>query len=147
MASRVVPVAPRWASYLVLRPIPADDVGNDVGEALGVVDAELAAGAELDDHQVRNGLAGPEVEVGRHRYESARWERRQVRAGRGLGGGEVDDDRRHTRCRHAAMTGSLHVARPVRAQRDERAGAVEDAGWRQRIEAVPGGGPGVRAPA
>src|SRR5947209_13146185 len=55
------------ASYLALRSVPADDVGDDMGVALRVVNAEPPAGAELHLHQVRHGLAGPEVRLGRIR--------------------------------------------------------------------------------
>jgi hypothetical protein len=50
------------------RPLgePAHDVEDDVDASLVVVEVDVSTGSDLDEHQVRDDLARPEVEVGRH---------------------------------------------------------------------------------
>ena len=98
--------------------VVADDVGDGVGQARGVVDADLATGVHRHGDEVGPGPAGVEVDRGRGRARLRRGVHGEVAAaGRG-DGGEVEDDRRDAGSGRNARRGratnrSMLLAAPI----------------------------------
>src|SRR5207248_2209493 len=108
------------------------------GRAHGVVDAEVASGAQLDHHQVGDCLAGAVVEVGRQGPGRARGEGGEEGPGGGVGDRDVDDHGGHAAGGHAAVSGGGDVDGGVGADLGRYApravAGVEDASrWQGRV--------------
>src|SRR5439155_849321 len=82
--------------------VPADDVEDDVHLAIVVIDLHIAINANLHRHQVRNRLAGREVQVRCQWPRHSRWVDRQVATHRRLRHRCVDHYSRYIRGWHAA---------------------------------------------
>ena len=113
------PTTRRWR-----RGVVADDIGDQLCVALGVVEVDATVGTQLDGHQVRHGLTGDVVQVGDGRYRFARRPRRdEARCERG-----VDGHVQHNSSgaeRHPADTGDLQLGCRLAAERrDVATGAV-----------------------